>query len=426
MKKKLIVWIFQTGEPLQIDDENPRPMRAMNLSNFLVNSGHKVVLWSSDFYHQKKVHRFNSNKRIKFSDNLEIRLLHSRGYEKNISFARIIDHLHLAYCLNQELKLVKEVPDVAFIGYPPIESAAILTRWLHKRSIPILLDIKDQWPTLFIDAFPKFTKGIGKVIFWPYYFLARKAISESTGISSMSNGFIEWVKNFSGEDVSKSYKVFPLTSQKNIASNLELSTAKNWLDDLGINNNQIANICFIGSLSQAFDFEPIKKAALISNSRDKNIRFIICGDGNEAEKIKALFDNVPNVIFPGWVNRTQIEVLANHCIGFIAPYKNTDNFIANLPNKIIDSMALRLPIITPLRGEVRKLIIDNNIGLIYDENSGEELFNMISKLKSDDNLKEILSKNAYDLYLKNFSYEFVYNDLVEHLEKMANSSLSDD
>ena len=62
MKKKLTVWIFQTGEPLHIDRDDPRPMRAMNLSDFLVNSGHKVVLWSSDFYHQKKEHRFSSNK----------------------------------------------------------------------------------------------------------------------------------------------------------------------------------------------------------------------------------------------------------------------------------------------------------------------------------------------------------------------------
>ena len=29
----MIVWIFQTGEPLHIDSENPRPMRAMNLSD---------------------------------------------------------------------------------------------------------------------------------------------------------------------------------------------------------------------------------------------------------------------------------------------------------------------------------------------------------------------------------------------------------
>jgi hypothetical protein len=49
----LLVWVFQTGEPLHIDGNNARPMRAMNLSNALVQSGHRVVLWSSAFYHQE-------------------------------------------------------------------------------------------------------------------------------------------------------------------------------------------------------------------------------------------------------------------------------------------------------------------------------------------------------------------------------------
>jgi hypothetical protein len=39
-----LIWIFQTGEPLHIDGGSARPMRAMNLSNTLVQAGHRVVL----------------------------------------------------------------------------------------------------------------------------------------------------------------------------------------------------------------------------------------------------------------------------------------------------------------------------------------------------------------------------------------------
>jgi hypothetical protein len=45
MKKQLTVWLLQTGEPLHCDAGQPRPMRAMNLANALVDAGHKVVLW---------------------------------------------------------------------------------------------------------------------------------------------------------------------------------------------------------------------------------------------------------------------------------------------------------------------------------------------------------------------------------------------
>ena len=58
------IWILQTGEPLHIDKSGLRPMRAMNLSNALIEKGHDVVLWSSDFDHFSKKHRFGVAKEI--------------------------------------------------------------------------------------------------------------------------------------------------------------------------------------------------------------------------------------------------------------------------------------------------------------------------------------------------------------------------
>ena len=43
---------------MHIDGGKPRAMRCMNLANELSKRGHQVVIWSSDFYHQEKRHRF--------------------------------------------------------------------------------------------------------------------------------------------------------------------------------------------------------------------------------------------------------------------------------------------------------------------------------------------------------------------------------
>jgi hypothetical protein len=126
--KALTIWILQTGEPLHIDKGSVRPMRAMNLSNALVEANHKVVLWSSAFYHQEKHPRSMTAKSIKISDNLEIRLIPSRGYRRNIGVGRLIDHTQLAFNLKRMLKKATLLPDAAFIGYPPIETAAVLVR----------------------------------------------------------------------------------------------------------------------------------------------------------------------------------------------------------------------------------------------------------------------------------------------------------
>jgi len=116
----LTVWILQTGEPLHIDEGSPRPMRAMNLSNKLVESGHEVVLFSSAFSHQKKEHRTKNYKIHKVNNNLEIRLIPSCGYKKHIGLGRLIDHAQMAWNLREILKREKTPPDIVFIGYPPI------------------------------------------------------------------------------------------------------------------------------------------------------------------------------------------------------------------------------------------------------------------------------------------------------------------
>ena len=126
------IWILQTGEPLHINNVSLRPMRAMNLSNKLVDKGHQVVLISSAFNHQEKKHLATKYTIHKINNNLEIRLIPSCGYKKHIGFKRLLDHFQLAWNLNKILTKEKSIPDIAFIGYPPIEAAFVFnseTKW---------------------------------------------------------------------------------------------------------------------------------------------------------------------------------------------------------------------------------------------------------------------------------------------------------
>ncbi len=412
------VWIFQSGEPLSIDGPNARHMRAMNLTNALLDAGHKVILWSTDFYHQEKRFRFGKTTYIKVKSDFEVRLIHSRGYKKNIGVERIIDHVQLAYNLKKKLQTETILPDIVFIGYPPIETAYVLSKYLNKFSIPYVLDVKDQWPTLFVDALPRNLKILGRIVFLPYYIMARKIMLSATGISSMSNSFLSWVYAFSGRKHTQNDDVFPLAPPDFKIDNDKLFSAKEWWKTYGIVNDNFPKFCFIGSLSQAFDFLPIKEAAELFIKNDINLKIIICGEGGDSEKITSLFAGLPNIIFAGWIDRPKIEILSSLCAASLAPYKNTDNFTANIPNKILDSLSLGLPIISPLNGEVKNLILEYNVGMSYHEKSGNELFNCMSKLIQSPDLYRVMSKNAKQLYEKEFNYTSVYERLVSHLVKL--------
>jgi len=420
----LLIWVFQTGEPLHIDGENVRPMRAMNLSNALVQAGHRVVLWSSAFYHQEKRHRSTNAKSIKVSDTLEIRLIPSRGYRRHIGIGRLIDHAQLAFNLKKMLQQAEPLPDVAFIGYPPIETAAVMARWLAGRGVPSLLDVKDQWPSLFLNAVPAHLRPLGRAALWPYFHLARRAMRDATGLSAMANGFLDWALGFAERERRDMDGVFPLTSPKGQVSASQLEEARRWWDGQGILDDGRPRVCFVGSHSPAFNFKPVKEAAELAVSGQSPCEFVICGDGGTSTELRTMMAGLPNVHFPGWIDRPKIEALAERCLAALAPYLNIENFTRNIPNKIIDALSLGLPILSPLQGEVASLIAEYGVGMRYGTDTGKTLHDCIQALKQDAALQKSMSQKARALYAERFSFEMVYGGLVKHLEKMANSRLA--
>ena len=208
------IWILQTGEPLHCDGGSPRPMRAMNLADSLRSRGYSVRLWSSSFYHQEKRHRADGFESIDISPDLRIDLIPSPGYRRNVGIGRLVDHAALALNLLRRLKMIAaaELPDVVFVGYPPIEAAAVLLRWAKERGIPTMVDVKDQWPSVFVEAFPRPLRPLAKVALTPYFWLGRRALNDATAFCSMSEPFLEWMCRFSGRPRKDGDVVAPLTS----------------------------------------------------------------------------------------------------------------------------------------------------------------------------------------------------------------------
>jgi glycosyltransferase involved in cell wall biosynthesis len=419
MSDSLTIWLLQTGEPLHIDEGNPRPMRAMNLANALVASGHKVVLWSSIFYHQEKRHRVQGSDRIVVSPGLEIRLIKSPGYRRNIGLGRLWDHAVLARNLAKELSTEAIGPDVAFIGYPPIEMAAVMTRWLAMRRIPCMVDVKDLWPTIFVDALPSPLKPLGRIALTPYFYFGRRAMKEATALSAMADSFLQWAVNFAGRKLTPLDLVVPLTTPTGQVSAAELQAAGFWWDQQGIKADGTQRIMFVGSHSPAFDIDPVCQTVISMARSGSSCQFVFCGDGPDSLVWREKMAGLNNVFFPGWIDRDKIEALAIRSSAALAPYHNSEDFVMSIPNKVIDSLALGLPVLSPLKGEVGSLISEAGVGMTYGGSAGKTLMQCIEDLATQPGLRDKLSVNASKLFLKRFSFETVYSGLVNHLEVLA-------
>ena len=414
----MLIWIFQTGEPLHCDLGNPRPMRAMNLANKLASYDYNVVIWSSAFYHQEKLHRCRTFSTIKISEKISINLIPSVGYKKNIGLLRLLDHAQLAFRLNSVLKRYSgQLPNVAFIGFPPIETAFVLTRWLKRRLVPTILDIKDQWPQIFVDKFPVKLKPIARFFFSPYFILAKATFESSTVICSMSDSFLRWASLFSGRPQTQNDMVIPLVAPNAKVSSIELELARKWWDERGVNNSIMHRFVFVGSISPAFDFKPIRYLAKRFLDEGVDCQIVICGHGSESEAVSEMMAGLSNVIMPGWIDQPKINILYGLTTAALAPYVNISNFTDNIPNKVIDCFSFSLPLVTSLDGEVETLVKEFNVGLHYSNN--EELYIAAMALISDYSYRDELSKNSHNLYRNKFDFDVVYDRFIENIKKIS-------
>lgn len=404
------VWILQTGEPLQIDANGLRPMRAINLSKALIDQGHQVTLWSSDFDHFTKQHRFGAERTIQVSSGLTIRLIKSRGYKSHIGVGRLFDHAELGWNLKKMLKH-ETAPDVSFIGYPPIEPAWIMARWLNRRSIPTILDVKDAWPDNLVNAFPKSLAPMAKLIFLPYFLMMRQTFKASTGITSVSQEFLDWCLMRANRKQNEIDFVFPLSSQSNMFPKEEIAEATKWWNDYGVSKTNMLRGYFVGSLTSAFDFGPIIRAA-----KKLPISFIIAGDGPRLAALRSEAQNIPNLVFPGRISSVQAQVLSSFSDFSLAPLISRSDFEMSIPNKFYDAMQMGKPIITSLKGPARRLIEERNCGLFYSTEN--EFTKLLITLIEDTNSLAEMSQNALSSYKKEFLYSKVYGNVVKKLSEL--------
>ena len=413
------ICIFQTGEPLHIDKGNYRPMRGMLLADNLVEKGHKVTIISTAFFHQRKIHRTRNLKIYKINKNLSIYLIPSIGYKKHIGLKRVLDHLILAFNLSFFLKINKNFrPDKLFIGYPPILSCFIMAFWCKKNNIPYMLDVKDKWPEIFLEPFSKNTKTFLRIILEPYYLCSRYIFKNANQITSITDEYINWIKAFCNEkNTQKKYFVSPLIREPLKMDKLQSKNAKSFWDEQNINIFKTKYFCFIGSYSKSFDFDFIYKSAKSILKKYPEVKFIICGAGDQYEKVKNKFQKSPNVFVFGEIDKYSAKLLINYAIATLAPYLNTPNFKDHVPNKIIESLENNTPFITTVEGKLRT-IIDNYKNGIFIRNNVSIDLSLFEKLIMDSDYQKYLSINAGKSFKKLFNYKKTFQKIIKSIEKM--------
>lgn len=379
--------------------------------------GHNVVWVASTFDHFRKCQRYPARTEIPLPHERLI-LLHGCRYERNISAARLLNHLQLAFDFHRWAASEK-VPDVILTSMPTIELSFAAVKFGALHRIPVVMDIRDLWP----DIFTAGLRSPMKMLIMPYIKLYRAllkwSLRRTAAIWAVSEGYLEWGLEVAGLQKRPLDTVFPLGYMKPNWEEFKPQKTEEWLSKRGIDLKR--KICwFIGSFGRTYDLETIIDAAKVLAQKGRNdIQFILSGDGEKVAVLKKKAEGLDNVLFTGWIKKSEIGHLMKVASVGLAAYDARAP--QSIPNKIAEYMCCGLPILSSLKGETEALLLKTGSGLSYESGSPESFLGKLLELFSNEAVRKRMSVRAQETFARDFDAKIIYRESALSLENIVTS-----
>ena len=406
------IWLITVGEPLPIGDDQPRLHRVGLLAKRLSARGEEVVLWSSTMDHQKKAFHASSFKEIQLSPQLQLKLLHGTFYDKNISFKRLLNHHQLGKRF-KELAPRYPKPDVIVASYPTIELCAEAVHYGREHQVPVIIDIRDLWPDIFLEKFPGPLEPVGRLLLRPLFKKAQWIMKHATSITGCSPAFVQWGLEYAKRLPKETDRSFFLAYPKASLSLQTENEGNNFWETLKIQKEDFI-VSFIGSITSKTEAEILVEAARILQHLPR-IKFVVCGQGDKLSQIKQQASGLQNILFPGWINQPQIVTLMQRASVAILPYPSSNDFCGNFPNKAGEYLSGSLPILSSINGALKTFLQTHQCGFTYENHKASQLTDFICQLFYDPEKLKEMKKNAYRTYQDYFNEEIVYDAYCDYI-----------
>jgi glycosyltransferase involved in cell wall biosynthesis len=407
------IWLITIGEPIPHLTNKLRLHRSGIIANYIANhTKHELIWWTSSFNHFTKQHEYETDEKVELSPNTSMYVLKGKGYSKNISISRIIDHQQIAKKFNI-LSERESVPDIIVSAFPTLGLCEEAIKYGEKHNVPVLIDYRDMWPEVFTEILPKKIRFAGKIALYTLF-------KKTSKVFAKANGLIGITEEFLGLGLSKIDRkrqvydvVFPLGYLDNQYNLSDYNTAIDYWRNIGLTKDKYKKVVFFGTLGYQFDLETVINAA--KSTECSNYQFIFCGTGDNSESLKKLSKDNNRIFFPGYISAAQIKALMSISDFGLCPYMPKDAFLNSIPGKAIEYFSSGLPILTTLAdGILGKFVEKHNIGQNYFAGNPKSFVIALEKLEKLD--YNVARQEIYQVYNSMFKAENVYASYVKHLE----------
>lgn len=415
--------MIQVGEPLPIDAGPPRLWRSGLLARHLAERGHDVQWWASTFEHRTKSHRRLSDERVPLAERLGLFLLHSPGYRHNVSLGRLRDHRFLGRRF-RALAPQQDRPDVIHCGFPTIELSLEAARYGARHGIPVVLDVRDLWPDIFVvDPVVAPLRWLARLVMRAEYERTREAFRLATAVSGHAPGFVEFGLHCAGRRAGPFDRAFPFGYPVDHPTGREIEEARAFWTRCGIReDDETPTICFLGTFGvrRALDLITPIRAARVLHDRGVRARFVLCGSGPRLEDCRREAAGLPNVVLPGWVGYPETWTLMRLSRIGLLPYLPHKDFALSMPNKSVEYLSGSLPVLTSLTGgHLEQVLRASGCGVFYPGGDPIGLADSVCDLFNQPMLLKAMGEKAGRLFAEHYAADKVCDGMAEHLEAVV-------
>jgi glycosyltransferase involved in cell wall biosynthesis len=411
------VWMLQIGEPIVGVDPGVRPLRCNMLGDALLARGHQVRWWTSTFNHFTKTYRYPHHHSTELKPGLVATLIHATPpYRSHTSLRRVLNQRCVARGF-QIMSESAEPPDLLFACLPTPEMCEEAVEFGRRLGIPVVIDVRDMWPDLYVRIVPQFLRPLGRLVLTMEYRRIRKIFADATAITAVSQSYLEWALAYARRTARRFDAVFPLGYPSNSIGSVTHQMREAFALRHGL-RPAAKLFAFTGTFGVTYDLNTILETArgLIKAGRH-DIQFVLAGDGDQGPYLRQRAAGLESVVFAGWLDQTDLRILMSLSTAGLCAYAT--GAPQSLPNKPFEYMSAGLPQISSLPGELEKIIAESQIGLQYTAGDADSLRRQILRLVDSPDERNAMAINASKLFHREFAAGRIYPRLAEHLEQIA-------
>ncbi len=313
-------------------------------------------------------------------------------------FSFVLTSLFAGFRTDQSDYLICESPPL-FLGI----SAAAIARSIGAR---LIFNVSDLWP----ESVEKLGLVGDGLMLRAAYRLEAWIYRRSHLVTGQTQGI---VRDIDGRFPKTPVLWLPNGIDKDIVASVRPD--RDWRKEYGLGGRKV--FMYTGLLGHAQGLEVIIKAAARVKD-DVDLAFVIVGDGPLSNGLQKLNQelNAAVVFIPSMPRRAVMGMVAD-AYACIIVLKNIDLFRGAIPLKILDPLALGVPILLGVDGEAKEIFINQGQGGLFFEPGNEEaLVQSIRYISKNTGLRDEMGSNGSTFVKKHFDNRTIAANFLQKLE----------